>query len=149
MKTIGEHMGAVRKIKVNVEDTPYNASRRDRLMKLSNQRRMQKYKDRQARSYRKLFTRLTGEDYTGFHDEFLILEQQFGLRLIQETVEYMALKGQDWEVNSFMAYLLKVLQNKRDDLEATVDGTTERQREEGRRLLHEAKTWQVLKGILL
>jgi len=142
-------MGAIRRVKVAVENTPYNDSRRKRLLKLSRQRRMQKSKDRQAKSYRKLFTKLTGEDYTGYHEEFSILESQFGLRAVQDAIEYMAMKGQDWEPNSFMAYLLKVLQSNREDIEATVDTATQRQREIGERLLHEAKTWQVLKGLII
>jgi hypothetical protein len=147
MKTIGEQMGAQRKLKIQIENTPYNEKRRKHLLAKSRQGDLQRQKDKQDKSYRKLFTKLTGEAYTGHHDTFLALEDQFGLRAVQEAVEYMAVKGQDWNVPGFMSYILKVLQSGRDELESSIDSSTERQREAGERLLREAKAWRVLKGM--
>lgn len=149
METIGKYMGKDGKIEIINEETPFDADRRDKLLKLSKQRLYQKYKDRQARSYRELFTKLVGEPYSDYHDEFQFHETQFGLYAVQDAVEYMAMRSSKWGANQFLSYLLKVLQSGREELELTVDSSTERQREIGKRLLHEAKTWQVLKGIIL
>lgn len=91
---------------------PFDESLAIILERESKARMAQERKQNSARNYRKLFTRLTGEQLsTDIFVRFEVLEETFGKTAVQESVEYIAMKrSSNWATEGFFSYLLKALQ---------------------------------------
>jgi hypothetical protein len=132
----------------------FNPELSEKLFRESEARKKEEQTRISARNYRELFTRLTGKEIdVDTEIKFDVLEAQYGKTMILETVEYMALKQESsWDVSSFMAYLLKVLQSKRKELEQEysdkspiddyIEALDKHTRRQTRKLQMEWKRWE-------
>jgi len=135
--------GIGEKIKFNYEFPVYNQERANLLKKLARKRQAEKLQQKEEKTYKAIFERLTGKVFAVYSKQFVALIEQFGEDAIQETVEYMLMRNSNgWKAEEFLSYLLKALQSKRvEPLFNSITEETLVRRKDGDICRHERRTF--------